>query len=77
MDKAIAAAAKTITYTLSVTVTRPVRPNDYDDPIAEVAEWMLGREAQRELEKEVLQALRKIDGDCDCEVMETEAHHGD
>lgn len=61
-----------ITYTLSLTVTRPVRANDYDDTTADVAEWMRGKDALRELEKEILQALRKIDGDCDCEVMETE-----
>lgn len=61
-----------ITYMLSVTVTRPVRVYDNDstaDDAAGVAEWMIGRDAQHELEKEVLRALRVIDGDCDCEVM--------
>ena len=61
-----------ITYTLSVTVTRPVRLFNNDDTLQETADWMVSREATRELEKEVLQALRKIDGDCDVEVMMTE-----
>lgn len=59
-----------ITYTLSVTVTRPVRPDDHDGTPEEAAEWMASREAKRELEREVLRALKKIDGDCDVEVME-------
>ena len=59
-----------ITYTLTLTVTRPIRPYNYDDTMQETADWMAGKEAKRELEKEVLQALRKLDGDCDVEVME-------
>ncbi len=75
-----------ITYTLSLTVTRPVRSWDRDVTTQEAAEWMVGKDAKRELEKEVLQALRKLDGDCDVEVMETQrnttmaeddAMHGD
>lgn len=64
-----------ITYTLTLTVTRPVRSYFYDDvqtPAAVAAE-MVSAAAKRELEKEVLQALRKLDGDCDVEVMDTEA----
>lgn len=61
-----------ITYTLSVTVTRPVRINDYEDPLQVCADWMVSAESKRELEKEVLRALRVLDGDCDVEVMETE-----
>ncbi len=64
-----------ITYTLSLTVTRSVRSWQHDDTpqeLAECADWMVSAEAKRELEKEVLQALRKIDGDCDIEVMDTE-----
>lgn len=63
-----------ITYTLSVTVTRAVGSwlcDDTPDELREAAEWMEGREAQREIEKEILQALKKLDGDCDCEVIET------
>jgi hypothetical protein len=32
---------------------------------------MTDAKTKRELEKEVLRALRKLDGDCDCEVMDT------
>lgn len=59
-----------MTYTLSLTVTRPIRLYDHEGTIEDVADWMAGRTAKRELEKEVLQALRKLDGDCDCEVLE-------
>lgn len=59
-----------ITYTLSLTATRPVRQNDYNDPLTVVADWMTSNEAKRELEKEILRALRVMDGDCDIEVME-------
>lgn len=54
-----------VRYTLSVWIERPIR--DVED-----AEWMPSAAAQRELEREVLRALRKVDGDCgDCEVVET------
>ncbi len=61
---------QTITYTVSVTITRPVRLFNTDDTIEDTAAWMISREAERELEKEILKALRKLDGDCDCEVLE-------
>jgi hypothetical protein len=32
---------------------------------------MAGTQAKRELEREVLRALRVLDGDCDAEVMES------
>lgn len=67
------ASEATVTYTVSVTVTRPVRLFNYDDTLQETADWMVSREAKRELEREILQALRKLDGDCDCEVMEAVA----
>lgn len=63
-----------ITYTLTLTVTRPVRTWDTDDTPAELATaaaWMQSREATRELEREVLRALRVLDGDCDVEVIDT------
>ncbi len=66
-------AEQTITYTVSLTVTRPVRTyeNDSEAPdVAAVAEWMVSREAKHQLERELLKALRKFDGHCDCEVME-------
>lgn len=68
-----------ITYTLNLVVTRPVYLHDTDvtardtADLRDTAEWMQSTEAKRELEKEVLHALRKIDGDCDVEVMDTEA----
>lgn len=61
-----------ITYTLTVTVTRPVRLGDIEDTLRETADWMVSAEARRAIEKEVLNALRKIDGDCDAEVMDAE-----
>lgn len=64
------AAAQSITYTLNLTITRAVQLFDLEATLAETAEWMTSREARRELEREVLQALRKFDGDCDVEVME-------
>ena len=66
-----ATQSKFIIYTLSVTVTRPVDYDNADETISQKAEWLQGREAKRELEKEVLHALLRLDGDCDCEVMET------
>ena len=57
-----------ITYTINVTVTRPVR-NDADQTPESVAEWMQSPKAEREIEREILRALRVIDGDCDAEVM--------
>lgn len=62
-----------ITYTLNLTITRPVRLYDNESTLQETAEWMESKPALRELEKEVLQALKKLDGDCDVEVMDTEA----
>lgn len=64
-----------ISYTVSITVTRPVaswQGEDTATEIAESAEWMVSAEAKRELEREMLRALRVIDGDCDAEVMETQ-----
>jgi hypothetical protein len=58
-----------ILYTLSVTITRPVRLYDHDDTLQQTADWMVSHTAKRELEREVLRVLRKLDGDCDCEVM--------
>lgn len=63
-----------ITYTVSVTMTRPVGGWTCDETPqehADAADWMQSAEAKRELEKEILQALKKLDGDCDCEIMET------
>ena len=58
-----------VTYTLNVTVTRAVRP-DSDVTVESAATWMKTAEAKRELEREIIRALRVIDGDCDAEVME-------
>lgn len=60
----------TVTYTVSVTITRPARP-DADDTLTDVVAWMVSPIAKRELEREVLRALKKLDGDCDAEVLET------
>lgn len=65
-------AKQEVVYTVSVTVTRPVRLYDTEDTLADTAAWMVSREAKRELEREVLKALLKLDGDCDAEVLEVE-----
>ena len=59
----------TVEYTVTVTVTRPVR-YDREAPMAEQEAWSVSADAKRELEREVLHALRKLDGDCDCEVID-------
>lgn len=61
---------QTISYTLTVTVLRPVRIYDTEDTLENVADWMMTSTASRELEKEVLHALRAVDGDCDVEVVD-------
>lgn len=63
--------APVVDYTVSVTIRRAVRP-DHDVTTVDAAAWMIGAEAKRELEREVLRALRVLDGDCDCEVMDSE-----
>lgn len=60
-----------VRYTITLTIERPVR-YDYDEPLSEQEAWMVSRDAKRELEREVLRAMRKLDGDCDCEVMDAE-----
>ncbi len=61
-----------VEYTLSVTIKRAIN-GDYDPDftVEEHAQAMREPKANRELEREVLKALRKLDGDCDAEVMET------
>ena len=71
--------AKTITYTINLTITRAIRVEDLDPsyPMADHIDAMTDQKAKTELEKEVIQALRKLDGDCDCEVMETAVSEDD
>lgn len=52
----------TVEYTLTLTVRR----TELD---ADGIEWLQSVKAKRELEREVLRALRVLDGDCDVEVM--------
>jgi len=59
----------TVEYTVTVTVTRPVR-YDHEAPMAKQEAWSVSADAKRELEREILRALRKLDGDCDCEVID-------
>lgn len=49
-------------YTLSVTLTRPVEET-------ELPSAYLTSVSYRALEREILQALRRVEGDADCEVM--------
>lgn len=63
----------TITYTLSLTVTRAV--GDGSEPLEtlkDIALEMASAGEKRELEREVLLMLRRLDGDCDIEVMSHE-----
>jgi len=65
---------ETVRYTLSLTIDRPIRWEDCDTDgysMAEILDEFVGKKALREVEREVLQALKKLDGDCDCEVQET------
>jgi len=57
-----------VRYEITVTLVRPVR-YDNEAPMSDQEEWAISREAKRELEREVLRAMRKLDGDADCEVM--------
>ena len=70
-------ADKTITYTLNLTITRNTLDCDPDFTVDEHLEAMASPEHKRRLEREVIQALRKLDGDCDCEVMDTETKEED
>lgn len=64
-------ADELVVYTLTLTISRPIRRDEWDSayPESEHLESYVDANAQRELEKEVLQALRRLDGDCDVEVM--------
>lgn len=50
------------TYTLSVTIVRAIDPDD-------TAADYLQPEVKRELERELMKVLRRLDGDCDVECM--------
>lgn len=68
-------ADQIITYTLTLTITRPLWTEGTDDsPETQqaAADEMMGTKEKSRLELEVLRALKKLDGDCDCEVMECE-----
>jgi len=57
-----------VRYEISLVIKRPVR-YDNEAPMSEQEEWAVSGEAKRELEREVLRAMKRLDGDCDCEVM--------
>lgn len=57
----------TVRYEITLYVTRPVE-YDRDTPLEDQVAWRVSIDAKRELEREVLQCLRRLDGDCDCEV---------
>lgn len=65
-----------VVYTLTVTVSRPIRVYDSSDTVEEVIDWMTSSKAERELEKEVLRALRNVDGDSDAEVTDAQVEKG-
>ena len=66
-------ADQTIAYTLSLTVKRAIRREEWDEAYSETEHLASYADAKayRELEKEVLGCLRRLDGDCDVEVMES------
>lgn len=66
-----------VTYSVSVTVTRPVRLYDYDDTLSETEAWMVTADARLQLAKELMQAMRTLDGDCDVDVLEALASDED
>ncbi len=61
----------TVVYTLTLTVKRAAVPADPDeDTSADVVPEMVEPKAFRQLEREVLHCLNKLDGDCDVEVID-------
>lgn len=60
----------TVTYAVSVTITRRAIDDCGDSSSAEVAEYMKTNKARLELEREVIKALRGFDGCCDVEVID-------
>lgn len=68
----------TVVYTLTLTVTRAVE-TDYPDeiPLEQVADWMMSTQATRELEKEILKTLRRLDGDCDIDCLSADLKEND
>ena len=65
-------ADQIITYTLNLPIKRAIRREEWDAayPEAEHLASYHDAKAFRELEREVIQCLRRLDGDCDVEVME-------
>jgi hypothetical protein len=66
----------TVEYTFTLYVTRAIRP-DYDETVAEAGAYVISKDAQREIEKEILQTLRRLDGDCDIECLTAELKEND
>lgn len=69
------AKPETVRYSITLTIDRPIRWADCDvehyTPTEIIEEFTESKELRR-VEKEVIQALKKLDGDCDCEVDMTE-----
>ncbi len=59
-------------YTITLTLDRAIRPDCWDDDPADLIPSFTDATARRELEREVLRAMKKLDGDADCEVMTVE-----
>lgn len=61
-----------VVYTLTLTIQRPIRREEWDSayPESEHLDSYVNAAARRELEKDVLRTLRRLEGDCDVEVME-------
>ncbi len=65
-----------VEYEMRVIVKRPVtswQGGDTPKEIAESAAWMRGFAATSELEREIVRALRVLDGDCTAETVSAKA----
>jgi hypothetical protein len=61
-----------VIYKIRLEIKRPVRSQDWDETVSETINYMTSTVAARALEKEILKALAKLDGDVwDIEVMDT------
>ncbi len=60
-----------VEYEMRVIVKRPaiIGPHSVDKTVADKAVWMCGFAATSELEREIVRALRVLDGDCEAQIV--------
>ncbi len=68
------ATQEIVRYTVNLTIERPIRREEWDATYTEMEHLSsyTERPTLREIEKEIIKALRKLDGDADCEVMDAQ-----